>query len=269
MNQDRRPVGVFDSGLGGLTAVRELARLLPGENIVYLGDTGRNPYGTRSNEVILRYTREDLAFLKKYDVKAILIACGTVSSVALGQLDKSLYPPIFGVVEGAARAAAKATKNGRIGVLGTQATIRSGAYEKRLRELMGEVQVTAEACPLFVPLVENGYIKKDDPLLTLAAEEYLAPLKAAGTDTVILGCTHYPIIRDCLQKLVPDMTLIDPGYEAAGALKTELTERGLLSDEKQGRARFFVTDEPEPFARIGSLFLGGEIEGQCERVTLL
>ncbi|MFR1434155.1 MAG: glutamate racemase [Acutalibacteraceae bacterium] len=187
---DNRPIGIFDSGLGGLTAVRQLLRLLPGEDIVYFGDTGRVPYGNRSRETIARYARQDCRFLLENDVKLLIAACGTVSSAAADILEE-MPVPAFGVVEPAAKAAVEATHSGRIGVIGTSATVRSGAFQRCITDLRQDVQVIMQACPLFVPLVENGWIDREDPVARGMAERYLQPLREQRIDTLILGCTHF------------------------------------------------------------------------------
>ncbi len=264
----KRPIGVFDSGLGGLTCMRELMRVMPHEDIIYLGDTGRVPYGTRSNETILKYTMQDIAFLTKFHVKYIVIACGTVSSVALDQIDQTNLCPIVGVVDSAVDAALAASKNGRIGVLGTPATIASGSYIKKLRA-KADVDVIDKACPLFVPLVENGYIQKDNPVLQLVAEEYLAPLLAKQVDTIILGCTHYPLLKNAIADLCPGITLIDAGQQAARNVAHILNQSGLAATSGEPTYRFYVTDTTETFAHYGSLFLNQPIQGHVERVELL
>ncbi len=264
----KRPIGVFDSGLGGLTCMRELMRAMPHEDIIYLGDTGRVPYGTRSNETIIKYTLQDIAFLSKFHVKYIVIACGTVSSVALDQIDKTGLCPIVGVVDSAVDAALAATKTGRIGVLGTPATIASGSYVKKLRA-KADVDVVGNACPLFVPLVENGYIQKDNPVLRLVAEEYLAPVLAKQVDTIILGCTHYPLLKAAIAELCPGITLIDVGQQAACNVSRALTESGLAATAGEPEYRFYVTDTTDTFAHYGSLFLNQPIQGQVERVELI
>ena len=176
---DNRPIGVFDSGIGGLTTVKELEKRLPHEDIIYFGDTGRVPYGTRSEETIIRYARQDVRFLRRFDIKAVIIACGTASSVALNDLKQSFDLPVIGVVEGAAYAAARAAKNKRIGVIGTNAAIQSGAYHRKLKEIDADIEIVSKACPLFVPLVENGRISRDDTVLKLIIEEYLSEIRAA------------------------------------------------------------------------------------------
>ena len=208
---DTRPIGVFDSGLGGLTAVRQLRRLLPGEDIVYFGDTGRVPYGSRGHDVIVRYAQQDIRFLLSQNVKFIMAACGTVSSTYPSAEAAQLPVPYTGVIGAAARAAAAATKNKRIGVIGTAATIRSDSYATQLKDLVPGVQIFARACPLFVPLVENGYVN-GDKVTQLMIEEYLTPVRDSGIDTLILGCTHYPLLKKMIGDFVGDsVTLIDPG----------------------------------------------------------
>lgn len=189
---DQRPVGVFDSGVGGLSAVRELRKLLPSENIIYFGDTSRVPYGGRSPEILLKYARQDVHFLRSFDIKAILVACGTVSTICLPVLRGENDLPILGVVEPACRRAVQMTKNGRVGLIATAASVRSGAYEKCIAGIDPAVEVIAKACPLFVPLVENGRYRPGDAVIETVAREYLEPLGRTGIDTLILGCTHYP-----------------------------------------------------------------------------
>ncbi len=253
----KAPIGVFDSGLGGLTTVRELRKLLPGEDIVYFGDTGRVPYGTRGRETILKYARQDLAFLLSQNVKTIIAACGTVSSTFSKEEGAALPVEYTGVVQAAALAAASASKTGRIGVLGTEATIRSASYQKELQALNGQIQSVAVACPLFVPLVENGHFAEDDAMAQLAAEEYLGPVKEADVDVVILGCTHYPLMMGMLQKQFGSaVTLIDPGREAALAMQRHMSEEGILNPRTtDGTVSYFVSDEPERFNALASVFL--------------
>ena len=206
---DNRSIGVFDSGMGGLTAVRRLHALMPKENIIYFGDTSRVPYGTRGRDTIVKYARQDVAFLRQFDLKAIVIACNTVSSVALDLLTEENNIPIIGTVEPACRRAMTMTQNGRVGVIGTAATMRSGAYEKYLHKKDGTLRLYTQACPLFVPLVENGRVHRGDIVIETVAAEYLAPLKEAGVDTLILGCTHYPLLEEVISDYMgPDVTLI-------------------------------------------------------------
>lgn len=259
---DNRPIGVFDSGLGGLTAVKELEEALPGESLVYFGDTGRVPYGTKGREIIRRYAREDMDFLLKHSVKAVLAACGTVSSTA-ADIGQGLPVPYFDVVAPTVRAAVRATKNGRIGVLGTSATIHSGSYMRAIGEINGDLKVFQEACPLFVPLVENGFISPDDELVKIVVERYLAPLREAGVDTVILGCTHYPLLSEAIGRAMgPGTALINSGREAAHAMAAALKESGsLCGPDRERKAEFYVTDAPENFSAVAELFLGHGVEG--------
>ena len=262
---DKRPIGVFDSGL---TAVRELRRVLPGETIVYFGDTGRVPYGSRSRDTIIQYAKQDIAFLLSQNVKYIMAACGTVSSILPAEVSGRLPVPYTGVLEAAARAAAKATCIRRIGVIGTAATIRSGSYERLLRTLLPDVQVYTRACPMFVPLVENGYLGAGNPITTAIAEEYLAPIRSAGVDTLILGCTHYPLIADVIGKVMgPGVTLIDPGRETADATRTLLAARGLLA-EGAGGARYYVSDSIEGFTSTANAFMGRYAGGTVAQIAI-
>ena len=267
---DRRPIGVFDSGLGGLTAVRELARIMPEEDLIYFGDTGRVPYGSRSRETIIRYAQQDVAFLNSFDPKAIVIACGTVSTTALEVLRRENAVPIFGVVEPAAREAARLTRNGKVGLLGTQATIRSGAYESALAALRPGTEITAQACPLLVPLVENGRYQPGDPVTEQVVAEYLAPLKAAGVDTVMLGCTHYPLLRDIIAGQMGDgVELVDVGAQCARWVEGQLTGRDLRTDrEGRGSHRYFVSDTTRDFATRASAFLGEDVTGGVEQIDI-
>jgi len=261
MGVDKRPIGVFDSGLGGLTAAAELVSLLPGEDIIYFGDTGRVPYGSRSGEAIIKYARQDVAFLRTFDLKAIVIACGTVSTTALDTLTAENDIPIYGVVEPAALAAVAATKNGRVGLIGTQATIRSGAYEARMARENPAVTVAAAACPLFVPLVENGRFTAGDRVAELVAEEYLSPIKAQGVDTLVLGCTHYPLLMDVIGAFMgPQVTLINVGAACAAAVAAALKAQDKLNSPGHvGQSRYFVSDRPDDFSRLASTFLGREV----------
>ena len=266
---DNRPIGVFDSGLGGLTALRELRRILPGEDLVYFGDTGRVPYGTKGRDTILRYARQDVAFLRTFDPKAIVVACGTVSANALTELTAENPLPIFGVVSPAARAAVEAACNKKVGLIGTSASIRSGAYEREMAALDPAVTVTARACPLFVPLVENGRFRPGDRVAELVVEEYLAPIKAAGVDALVLGCTHYPLLSGAIAAFMgPEVELIDTGAVCAGYAARLLEEQGLLARRAQGSCRFYVSDSTEDFSHLAALFLGAAVEGTVERVDV-
>ena len=267
---DGRPIGVFDSGLGGLTTVRELCRLLPGEDIVYFGDTGRVPYGSRSRETIVRYARQDVAFLRTFDLKLIVIACGTVSTTALEVLAQENPIPVLGVVAPAAAAAARATQNDRVGLIGTQASIRSGAYEALIHREDPAAQVFSQPCPLFVPLVENGRFKPGDVVIETVAAEYLAPLKAAGVDTLVLGCTHYPLLEGVISaQMGPEVTLVNAGAEGAWAAAARLAELDALSGrDGGGTCRYFVSDRQEDFSRLASIFLGWDVTGAVGQVDI-
>lgn len=267
---DNRPIGVFDSGLGGLTTVKKLMQIMPNEDIIYLGDTGRVPYGGRSKETIIRYARQDMAFLQRFDIKAVVIACGTVSTNALSEIEGDYDIPVLGVVNAAAAAAVSATKTGRIGIIGTKASIRSGAYDRRIKAIMPDAEIFKNACPLFVPLVENGRLSPEDIALKTVAEEYLTPLKEAQTDVLIMGCTHYPLIRDAIGNIMgADVTLIDPGAETVLELRNYLRSHdGLAETGKNGAYRYFVTDCADDFASVASLFLESDVMGAVERITL-
>lgn len=267
---DKRPIGVFDSGLGGLTAVRELARLMPEEDLVYFGDTGRVPYGGRSRDILIKYARQDTAFLRSFDPKAIVIACGTVSTTALDVLQRENDIPIFGVVEPAVRAAALASQNHRVGLIGTRASIRSGAYERLLARLHPGAEVTARACPLFVPLVENGRFLPGDIVAETVAAEYLAPIQAAGVDTLILGCTHYPLLKPVIGAYMgPGVTLIDVGAQCARWTAERLDRAGLRAGGTgTGRHRFYVSDSTEDFAALASVFLREDVGSEVEQIDI-
>ena len=253
---DTRPIGVFDSGLGGLTAVRELRQLLPSENIIYFGDTARVPYGGRSAEILLKYARQDVRFLRSHDIKAILVACGTVSTTALPQLRQESDIPILGVVEPACRRAAAVTRNRRVGLIATVASVRSGAYQRSLRQLDPDIAVTAKACPLFVPLVENGRFRRGDVVIETVAREYLEPLRREGLDTLILGCTHYPLLEEVVAKIMgPDVTLVDSGAQAARQLRDSLARHDSLCGERQGGIVLYASDITGDFGALAPQFL--------------
>jgi glutamate racemase len=260
---DSRPIGIFDSGVGGLTVVGEMKRLLPRERIVYFGDTARVPYGTKSKETVTKFSVENIEFLMKHDVKLVIVACNTASSLALEFLKRCFRVPIIGVIEPGARAAASVTRNKRIGVIGTQATIASGAYERAVRKMDPRIKLFARSCPLFVPLVEEGWI--DKPVTREVASIYLSELKKNRIDTLIMGCTHYPILKGVIKKVIgPDVVLIDSALEVAGETRDILDAAGILNDSaKMGSDRFFASDEPASFVKIGARFLRRRI--RCTR----
>ena len=266
---DHRPIGVFDSGLGGLTAVRELRRLLPGEDIIYFGDTGRVPYGSRSREILVRYARQDVAFLRTFDLKAIVVACGTVSTTALEVLVRENDIPVWGVVEPAAQAAAQATRNGRVGLIGTQATIRSGAYERQIAQENPAIQVLTGACPLFVPLVENGRFRPGDIVAETVAAEYLAPMREAGVDTLVLGCTHYPLLMEIIGACMgPEVAPTLMRATCAAAVAERLRAMDALNPGGAGESRFYVSDSVEGFSRLASTFLQRDVQEAVTQVDI-
>lgn len=264
---DSRPIGVFDSGLGGLTAVRQLRRILPGEKIVYFGDTGRVPYGSRGRETITRYAAQGARLLLDHQVKAILSACGTVSSVAGELLEKACPCPYLEVVAPAVEAACGVTK-GRVGVIATRATIGSGKFQRLLRQRLPGAFLLAAPCPLFVPLVEEGHYQPEDPLVRDVMELYLHPFRQEQVDTLILGCTHYPLLAPAISAYMGgEVTLIDSGREAAEAVRRRLEESGLLAPQAQkGSCDCLVSDSAEGFSRLARIFLGEAMEGHVTRV---
>lgn len=265
---DNRPIGIFDSGLGGLTAVRQIMDIMPGEDLVYFGDTGRVPYGSKSRETIIRYTKDDIEFLLKHDIKIIIAACGTASSVALPELYGKYDIKIIGVLEPACEEAVRVSKNGRIGVIGTSGTIKSGKYTEHIKNINPKLTVISNACPMFVPIVENGYSKST--VARIIAEEYLMPLKKENVDTIILGCTHYPLLEDIISDIMGDgVKLINPGALAAKRAEEYLKEKDCLSVKDSGGKRtFFVSDSVENFAELGSTFLGIDIEGSVYKTEV-
>ncbi len=265
---DKRPIGVFDSGLGGLTCVREIMKIMPNEDVIYFGDTGRVPYGTRSRDTIIKYVRQDIRFLKTFDIKAIIIACGTASSAALPWIADESDAKIMGVVEPAARAAVAATKNKRIGVLGTGATIKYGKYMSNIKDICPDAEVFGKACPMFVPLVENGYT--DSEATRIIAREYLDEMKEKEIDTLILGCTHYPLLKSVIGEIMgKEVTLIDSGAVAARAAYDFLNEKNLLNEgNEDGAYRYFVSDSVEDFSTLGSMFLDRPIKESVEKIDI-
>lgn len=259
---DPRPIGVFDSGIGGLTVLAAMRRRLPGERFLYLGDTARLPYGTKSPETVARYALRAGAFLADRGVKLLVVACNTASATALPALEGGLPVPVIGVVGPGARAALVVSR-GRIGVIGTESTVASGAYPRALRERRAAVEVTALACPLFVPLAEEGWL--DHPVTRQVAQEYLAPLASAGIDTLILGCTHYPLLRGAIAAAVGDaVTLVDSAEAVADEVAALVTEQGLAGGNG---VELMVTDAAARFSRIAALILGPDT-GPLELVDL-
>lgn len=260
---DKRPIGVFDSGLGGLSAVKAILKELPEEDIIYFGDTQRVPYGSRSAKTIEAYAKSDIKFLEQFDCKLIMAACGTVSSVAVNATS-DIKEAFVGVVKPAARAAAAATKNNKIGVMATFATINSGAYTKEIKKYNSEIEVTGVACPVLVSLVENDWIDKDDSISREIIKRYLEPVLANGVDTIVLGCTHFPHLSPIIQDVCGSgVTLIDNGYEAVMEAKQVLSESGLANDKNhRGTAKYFVSDKTQNFSMIAQSLLGVDISGK-------
>ncbi|MDX1660735.1 MAG: glutamate racemase [Gemmatimonadota bacterium] len=266
MSDRQRPIGVFDSGIGGLTVMHALMEALPAERLVYFGDTARVPYGPKSRETVTRFSIENVELLAGHGVKAVVVACNTATAFALPTLKERFDLPVVGVVEPGARAAVAATTTGRVGVIGTHGTIGSGAYRDALEALRPELHVTSRPCPLFVPLAEEGWT--DHPAARLAAEEYLAPFRDEGVDALILGCTHYPLLKGVIGETLGDgVRLIDSAEETAREVGALLGRRD-LAREGGGRPehRFLVSDLPEQFLRVGQRFLGSKI-GSVDVVT--
>ncbi len=265
-----KPIGIFDSGLGGLTAINEVKRLMPDEDYIYFGDTARIPYGTRSKEVIKKYSMQDCRFLISKNVKAILVACGTVSSNALDLLQESFSLPIIGVIEGAAKKAALIAEsgNGIVAVLGTDATVESGAFKYAVEKINPSLKVMQKSCPMFVPLVENGYTGRHDIAANAIANEYLSGIAPFKPAAVILGCTHYPLLSDIISNILPDSILISSGSEAAAVLRENLFAKGLLTGSGSGKTIFYTSDDTLLFARNAKLFLGKDISDNIYKTDI-
>ena len=259
MTNNENAIGIFDSGIGGLTVFKEISSMLPAESIVYLGDTARVPYGIRSPEVVTRYSFECTDFLVRQKIKLLVVACNTVSAISLRRIQTKVSIPVIGVIEPGARAAVASTKNGKVGIIGTEATIRSNAYLNAIRMLREDVEVFGQACPLFVPLVEEGWT--DGIIARLIVEKYLKEMVKKGLDTIVLGCTHYPLLRDVIQNTVGDVSLIDSAIETAKVVMEVLSENGMLRGQNnEAIKKFFVTDSPEKFVNVGEGFLKGKIK---------
>jgi len=256
----KRPIGIFDSGLGGLTVMSQVMKELPNEDLVYFGDTARIPYGSKSRGAIIEFSRQISEFLLKKKVKLIVVACNTASSFALDFLKDNLEIPIVGVIEPGAKAAIEATKTGRIGIIGTEGTVNSSSYVKAIKKSNRNEKIYQQACPLFVPLVESGWIST--PITTLIIREYLKALKKAGIDTLILGCTHYPLLKGGIQKAMgKEVRLIDSASATAKSVAKLLKDKGLRNiGAKKARYSFFVSDSPEKFQKLGQQFLGKAIK---------
>ncbi len=251
---NKRPIGIFDSGIGGLTVVKAIKRLLPREDIIYLGDTARLPYGTKSTDAIIQFSRENTNFLLSRNVKFIVIACYSSTSVALDTIQQASPVPVIGVIEPGVRRALKLTRTGRIGVIGTALTIYSGAYERAFRKFSDSCEILGRACPLFVPLVEEGWL--DHPATELIARTYLESLKEDGIDTLLLGCTHYPLLLAQIKKVMGDINYVDASNEVASELAKQFAERGLENLDGNGNVAIYLTDLSMNFKEIGERFLG-------------
>lgn len=268
---DNRPVGVFDSGLGGLTVVKALGQLMPNENILYLGDTGRVPYGSRSKETITKYAAQCAAFLYEKDIKAMVVACNTVCSVAYGEINEKYDLPVYEVVSAPSSAAVQSTKNGKIGVIGTTATIKSNVYQSAIHKLNKDITVFSIPCPLFVPLVEEGWIKTGDEAATQVAKRYLAGLIESDIDTLILGCTHYPLLAGVIKAVMGNkVTLIDSAIRTAQYIKEDLEIKDMLTGDtdKEAKTQYFVTDSIESFSTQASKFLESDINNMVTKIEL-
>ena len=264
---NNKPIGVFDSGIGGLTVLKEVFRKLPDESTVYLGDTARVPYGIRSAETVTRYSFENTGFLVSMGIKALVVACNTVSAVSLEEIKGKLSMPVIGVIEPGARAAVRATRNKNVGVIGTEATVNSGAYARIIRAIDASIRVFSLPCPLFVPLAEEGLT--DDAIATMVAERYLKNLKEKGIDTLVLGCTHYPLLKDVIGKVMGEgITLIDSATETVSEIKETLVRNDIKgSPSRQPLRKFYVTDAPEKFLKVGERFLGEKI-AHIEKISV-
>ncbi|MDP3790763.1 MAG: glutamate racemase [Candidatus Omnitrophota bacterium] len=258
---DSRPIGIFDSGVGGLTVFSEVEKVLPKEAIVYFGDTARVPYGTKSKETITKFSVENVEFLMKHNVKLVLVACNTASSLSLGFLKRCFRVPIIGVIEPGARNAVNVTRSSRVGVIGTNATINSGAYEKAIKKISSKTAVYSQKCPLFVPLAEEGWTK--DNVTRDIASIYLKPLKKKNIDTLILGCTHYPLLKNVVKEVMgSSVHLVDSAQEVAKEARDLLDASGLLNASSgKKKHKFFVSDQPENFVRLGGRFLKRKMQG--------
>ncbi|MCI8516368.1 MAG: glutamate racemase [Hungatella sp.] len=263
------PIGVFDSGVGGLTVAREIMRRMPRERIIYFGDTARLPYGSKSQDTVLRYSRQIIRFLMTKQVKAIVIACNTASAYALTAMERELDIPIIGVIRAGAKTAVEVTRNGKIGVIGTEATINSGIYADVMRQMRPDIQVTGKSCPLFVPLVEEGLLH--DSVTDEIASRYLSVLKGRFVDTLVMGCTHYPLIRSTLGRLMgEDVVLVNPAYETSVELKRLLEDKALtctLEAAPGEKYRFYVSDLAEKFTAFATSILPEEVK-ETEKIHI-
>lgn len=262
-----RAIGIFDSGVGGLTVLRELVRALPQEDTIYFGDTARVPYGTKSPDTVIRYSQEIASFLTTRDIKLLVVACNTASAVALPTLRRMLSIPVVGVIEPGARRAVEVTRSNVVGVIGTAGTIRSSAYSRAIKRLNPQISVLAKACPLFVPLAEEGWT--DNEIARLTARQYLDEVRTAGVDSLVLGCTHYPLLKKVIAETMgAGVTLVDSAEETARTVARILHDKNLLRPQAEiGNHHYYVTDVPAGFIRVGNRFLGGRL-GDVYQVSL-
>ena len=260
------PIGVFDSGVGGLTVVRSIRRFLPEEDIIYFGDTARVPYGNKSRSTITRFCREIMSFMMAKRVKMVVVACNTASSLSLPLLNSEYPVPVIGVITAGVKEAARVSKNKRVGVIGTSSTVSSGAYGKELSKLGGKYKVYSKACPLFVPLVENKFLS--DPITYQVAKKYLKELKNKRIDTLILGCTHYPLVKKVVRDIMDNVELVDSSIAVAKDVKERLAREGLQAKKTRSRGKtiYYVSDDPEGFSKTAGIFLKEKIK--AKRVTL-
>lgn len=269
MNSNEKYIGVFDSGIGGLTVVKSIVELMPDENIIYFGDTAHVPYGTRSREQITQYVLSDVKFLNTFSIKAIVIACNTADSIARETVEEKYKEiPVFGVVEPTSKKAAESTLNGKIGVIATNATVNSGAYEKTIHKYNSNAQVFSLACPLLVPLVEEGRFRRGDKVIEKVLTEYLEPLMEKEIDTLVLGCTHYPLLYDIIRDIMGDgVNIISSSAAAAKTLREELSQRELLKRSHGSERKYFVSDNAEFFEKQALIFMGDALGGRVEHAT--
>jgi len=262
------PIGIFDSGIGGLTVAKEIVKILPQESIVYIGDTARVPYGPRSKAVITKFAMQMVRFLLKRKIKALVIACNTISGLSYDEIKKAAFPVIaLGVIKPAVRKAIATTKNERIGVIGTVGTIKSGSYQKMLKFYDSKAQIIAKACPLFVPMAEEGL--NNHQATKLIAHDYLQVFVERGVDTLILGCTHYPLLHDAIKETVgKGVTLVDSAEPTAQMLKERLEDAGLLGNDPNPKHEFYVTDAPERVKKVAGRFFGSELNSNLKKVNL-
>jgi len=259
----RAAIGIFDSGIGGLTVAAEIARRMPHEDLIYLGDTARLPYGTKSAATVIKYSERAVDLLLRYPIKAVVIACNTASAHALASLQQHTDLPVLGVIDAGARTAVAASRSGAIAVAATEATVRSGAYQRAITTLAPHARITAQAWPLCVPLAEEGWV--DHAVTRLTLKTYLEPFMSTEADTLVLGCTHYPVFKPLIREIIDEdlggraLTLVDSAEAVTQELTDLLTERQLLAPPRDGRKSFFCTDAPERFGRVGTIFFGSEV----------